>query len=54
VPGVRKAKISYAKKEAYVTYDSGKCSVKDMDAALKKVGFRGKLKRSRGKRTQKR
>lgn len=44
MPGVRKAKIDFDKKEAYVEFDASKATIDKMDAALKTVGFSGSVK----------
>ncbi len=38
--GVRKAVVSFSKKQAVVTYDPEKVSVNDMVEAVKQAGFR--------------
>ncbi len=44
VPGVRKATINFDKKEARVTFDAKKATLKQMNAALKKAGYKGSFK----------
>jgi len=39
VPGVSKAKVSYAEKTAVVTYDDGKTDVNALTKATKNAGF---------------
>ena len=38
--GVKKAEVSFSKKQAVVTYDPEKVSVDDMVRAVKQAGFR--------------
>lgn len=44
MPGVRKADVSFDKKEAVVSYDSAKATLAQMQAALKKAEYGGELK----------
>ncbi len=44
MPGVRKAKINFDKKEALVEFDASQATIDKMDEALKKVGFSGSVK----------
>lgn len=44
MPGVRKAIVSFEKKEALVKYDSSKATLEQMLAALKKSDYSGRLK----------
>jgi copper chaperone CopZ len=42
--GVRKARVSFSKGEAYVTYDPSRVTVAQMIAAINRLGFKGGTK----------
>ncbi len=44
--GVKKAEVSFSKKEALVYFEEGKATVDEMVRAVEKVGFRATEKRS--------
>ena len=44
--GVKKAEVSFSKKEAIVYFEEGKATVDEMVRAVSKVGFRALEKRS--------
>jgi len=44
--GVKKAEVSFSKKEAIVYFEEGKATVDEMVRAVKRVGFRAVEKRS--------
>ena len=44
--GVKKAEVSFSKKEAIVYFEEGKATVDEMVRAVSKVGFRAVEKRS--------
>ncbi len=44
--GVKKAEVSFRKKEAIVYFEEGKATVDEMVRAVSKVGFRALEKRS--------
>jgi len=44
--GVKKAEVSFKKKEAIVYFDEGKASIEEMVLAVSRVGFRAVKKRS--------
>lgn len=46
VPGVRKADVSFKRKEARVSYDPTHASVDQLIAAIQKAGFSAKVQAS--------
>ena len=44
MPGVRKVKVNFDKKEALVDFDAKKATIEKMTAALKKAGYTGSVK----------
>lgn len=49
VPGVSKVNVSFEKKEAVVTYDDAKTSVKALEDATFEAGYESKLKEEKTK-----
>ena len=44
--GVKKAEVSFSKKEALVYFEEGKASIEEMVRAVRNIGFRAVEKRS--------